>query len=48
MQQDVHLMNCLVDERAAAFGLPTAFDGAGIVFVATEPLNVSVGLEQFA
>ncbi len=27
MQQNVHLMNSLIDERPAAFGMPTALDG---------------------
>ena len=41
-------MDALVDERAAAFDVPTAFDGARIVLFAAPPLDVSVGLQNLA
>src|SRR5580765_2806120 len=44
--QQIHLMNRLIDQRAAAFGRPAAFERPRVVLVGSEPLYVRVGLQQ--
>ena len=44
----VDLVNRLVDQRAAAFHGPTAFNGAAVVFGGAKPLHVGVALDEFA
>src|SRR5262249_2775322 len=46
--QDVDLVDGLVDERASALGLPAAFEGARVVGRGAVPLDVAIGLQQFA
>ena len=41
-------MDRLVDQRAAAFRLPTSFDRPRIIFFAAIPLHVCIGLKNFA
>ena len=46
--QNVELMDGLVDERAASFGLPASLDGARVILGRPVPLHIAVALEQFA
>src|ERR1019366_3901687 len=46
--QDIDLVNRLVDQRAAPFGLPTALDRPRVVFRRPVPLHVTIAFEQLA
>src|ERR1022692_5164010 len=46
--QDIDLVNRLVDQRAAALGLPTTLDRPRVVFRRPVPLYVTIAFEQLA
>ena len=46
--QDIDTVDRLVDQRAAAFGLPASLDRPRIIFGRAIPFDVAIGLQQFA
>src|SRR5579884_1704842 len=48
IQQHVDLVNRRVDERAAAFRFPTAFDRTRVVSRRAIPLHIGIGLQNFS
>ena len=46
VEQQIHLVNPLVDQRTSAFSLPTPFQGPRIVFGRTIPFHIRVGLQN--
>ena len=46
--QNIDAVDRLVDQRAAAFGLPAALDRPRIILRRAIPLDVAIGLQQFA
>ena len=46
--QDIDAVYGLIDQRPAAFGLPTALNGARVILGRAIPLDVAIGLQQCA